>query len=231
MLDWLYPRNCVHCGKPAPDPLMHLCWDCLSDVPRVEPPFCSICGDPVAGDVQHDYTCFSCSRETPAFDRARSALRYDGAAGSALRGLKYNGALWAAPDLASLLAALVRAEFSAVAFDVITAVPLFPARLRDRGFNQSALLGRALGRVLRLPFREHLLRRVRPTATQTGLTAPRRTANVRGAFRIGLLARPEGSSVLLVDDVMTTGATVNACARALKKGGAQSVHVVTVARG
>lgn len=231
MLDLLYPRNCMQCGAPSPDPMKHLCWDCLSDAPGIEPPFCTVCGDPVAGDIQHDYTCFACARETPAFDRARSAARYDGAVGTVLRALKYENALWAVQDISALLAACVQAEYSGQAFDAVTAVPLYVSRRRGRGFNQSALLGRALAGRLHIPFRENLLRRVRPTVTQTGLTAPQRTANVCGAFRVGLFARPAGLGILLVDDIMTTGATVNACAKALKKGGAVSVHVVTAARG
>ncbi|HNX53454.1 MAG TPA: ComF family protein [Pontiellaceae bacterium] len=231
MLDLLYPRNCTYCGVPDPDPMKYLCWDCLSDTPKVEPPFCAVCGDPVAGDIQHDYTCFACARETPAFDRARSSVRYEGAVGELLRALKYGNALWVVQDLAGLLSACVHAEYPDQPFDVVTAVPLHPPRLRERGFNQSAVLGAALARRLGLPFRGGLVRRVRPTVTQTGLTAPQRTANVCGAFRVGLFARPAGRRILLVDDVMTTGATVNACAKALKTGGAASVHVVTVARG
>lgn len=230
LLDLLYPRHCLICGRSSPEPLRHLCWDCLADTPRVEPPFCRVCGDPVAGAVQHDYTCFACSRQPPAFDRARSALLYDGAAGEALRGLKYHQSLWLADDLAVLLAAAVQAEYADVPFTAVTAVPLHPLRLRERSFNQSALLAAALARRLDLPFRPRLLRRVRPTPSQTGLTAPRRAANVSGAFR----SRPagtEGGRLLLVDDVMTTGATVNACALALKQEGARSVHVITVARG
>jgi ComF family protein len=231
MFDLLYPRNCSLCGAASPEPMKYICWDCLSDTPKVEAPFCALCGDPVAGDIQHDYTCFACARETPAFDRARSAVRYEGAAGEALRALKYNQALWVADDLAAWLFACVQAEYPGTGFDLITSVPLFSSRRRARGFNQSALLGEALGRRLRIPFRERLLRRIRPSVSQTGLTAPQRAANVCGAFRVGWFARPAGLRILLVDDVMTTGATVNACAKALKQGGAASVHVVTVARG
>jgi ComF family protein len=211
--------------------MKYICWDCLSDTPKVEPPFCAVCGDPVAGDIQHDYTCFACARDKPAFDRARSAVRYEGAVGDALRALKYGNALWVVQDMAELLLACIEAEYPDQPFDCVTAVPLHPARRRERGFNQSALLGGAITRRLRVPFREGLVRRVRPTDTQTGLTAPQRTANVCGAFRVGLFARPAGRRILLVDDVMTTGATVNACAQALKKGGAASVYVATVARG
>ncbi len=231
MLDLLYPRNCVRCGASSPEALPHLCWDCLSDTPKIDPPFCVCCGDPVAGDIQHDYTCFACSRETPAFDFARSAARYEGVVGEALRDLKYHQAVWLAPDLASLLLACVQAEYPGVEFDGITAVPLHATRFRARGFNQSGLLAVALARKMGIPYKGKMTRRIRSTTTQTGLTAPQRAANVHAAFRKGLFASLKGRRLLLIDDVMTTGATVNACARALKEGGAESVHVVTVARG
>ncbi len=231
MLDLLYPRNCVRCGDSSPEALSHLCWDCLSDTLKIEAPFCVCCGDPVAGDIQHDYTCFACSRETPDFEFARSAVRYEGAVGEALRDLKYHQAVWMARDLAALLFACVRAEYPEMEFDWVSSVPLYSARRRERGFNQSSLLAAELAHKMKLPYKEKAARRIRSTTTQTGLTAPQRAANVHAAFRKGLFARLKGKRILLVDDVMTTGATVNACARALKEGGAASVHVVTVARG
>lgn len=231
MLDLLYPRNCLQCGASAPETMSYICWDCLSDTPKIEAPFCVCCGDPVAGDIQHDYTCFSCSRETPAFDFARSAVRYEGVVGAGLRDLKYNKAVWLARDLATLLYACVQAEYSGVEFDFISAVPLHAARRRERGYNQSALLAVELARRVKCPCRLHVTRRIRSTSSQTGLTASQRAANVCGAFRPRLFARLEGMKILLVDDVMTTGATVNSCAKACKEGGAASVHVVTVARG
>ena len=208
-----------------------MCWDCLADVPRVEPPFCSCCGDPVAGDVQHDFVCYACSREMPRFDLARSAVRYEGVVGDSLRALKYEGALWLVPDLVSLLMACVAAEYAERRFDRVVSVPLFSSRRRSRGYNQAALLASALAARMRVPYKESSVRRIRSTVSQTGLTAPQRAANVIGAFRSGLFSSFSGDSVLLVDDVMTTGATVNACSGALKARGAKSVCVVTVARG
>lgn len=231
VLDMIYPRNCISCGCSSPEPFRHLCWDCYADATRVEPPFCRQCGDPVAGDVQHDYICYACSRKAPRFEWARSAVRYEGGLGEALRALKYDAALWLVDDLVAVLHACVRAEYSDREFDWVVPVPLFPTRRRSRGFNQSALLARALAKRMGIRFRERCVRRVRPTATQTGLTAPQRAANVSRAFRSGFFVRPTGRKILLVDDVMTTGATVDACAAALKAGGAESVCVVTVARG
>jgi ComF family protein len=230
-LDILYPRRCLGCGLSAPEAFRYMCWDCWSDAARIEAPFCELCGDPVAGAVDHDFICYSCSAEKPAFDGARSAARYDGAVGEALRQLKYEKALWLAPDVAELLQNCLDAEYSDRAFDVLVPVPLHHIRRRERGYNQSAVLAGELGRRMGCPVQPGSLRRIRPTATQTNLTAQERLSNVVGAFQHGRTQRLVDRRVLLIDDVMTTGATVNACAKALKKGGAASVHVVTAARG
>lgn len=230
-LDMLYPRRCIGCGVASPGTFRYICWECWSDSARVEPPFCSLCGDPVAGAVDHDFICYSCAAETPAFDAARSAARYDGVVGDSLRQLKYEQALWLAPDIATLLHHCIQAEFPGETFDLLVPVPLHHVRRRDRGYNQSAVLARALAHRLNRKTRPGLLQRIRPTISQTNLTAKDRLSNVTQAFRYRKGKQLAGQRVLLVDDVMTTGATVNACASALKEGGAVSVHVVTAARG
>lgn len=227
----LYPRRCIGCGVSSPGTFRYICWECWSDAAKVEPPFCNLCGDPVAGAIDHDFTCYACSAETPAFDAARSAARYDGVAGEALRQLKYEQALWLAPDLATLLHNCIRAEYPDQLFDCLVPVPLHHVRRRGRGYNQSAILARELARMIGKKSLPRLLRRIRPTISQTNLTAKERLSNVTKAFQSGNGKQLAGQKVLLVDDVMTTGATVNACASALKKGGAASVHVITAARG
>jgi ComF family protein len=230
-LDMIYPRSCLGCGLSAPETFRYICWDCWTNTTRVEAPFCSQCGDPVAGTIDHDFVCYSCSAVTPSFDGARSAARYDGVVGEALRQLKYEQALWLVPDLAHLLHNCLGAEYPGLHFDTIVPVPLYRVRRRERGYNQSGLLATALGRIMACPVGSGLIRRIRPTATQTNLTAKERISNVGNAFKHGKTRRLVNRRILLVDDVMTTGATVNACAKALKKGGAASVHVVTAARG
>ncbi len=230
-LDIFFPRCCVGCGITSPETFRYICWECWADASPVEAPFCNLCGDPVAGAVDHDFICYSCSSEKPAYDGARSAARYDGVVGEALRQLKYGKALWLAPDLAELLHNCLAAEYPAHRFDYVVPVPLHHLRRRDRGYNQAAVLAHALGRRIGSPSMPGLLKRIRPTATQTNLTAKERLSNVGNAFQYKKRKRLAGRRILLVDDVMTTGATVNVCAKALKKGGAASVHVITVARG
>ena len=231
LTDMLYPRRCIGCGVASPESFRYICWDCWSDAARVQSPFCKLCGDPVAGAIEHEFTCYACAEKTPAFDAARSAARYEGVVGEALRQLKYEQALWLAPDLAQLLDSCIQAEYSDHSFDALVPVPLYHVRRRERGYNQSTLLAQALGRRIDRPTHPRWLRRIRPTISQTNLTAHARLSNVIGAFQYRKEEQIAGKKILLVDDVMTTGATVNACATALKKGGAASVYVMTVARG
>ncbi|MEN7972768.1 MAG: ComF family protein [Verrucomicrobiota bacterium] len=231
LLDLLYPRRCLGCGVSSPETFQYICWDCWSDAARVEAPFCDLCGDPVAGAVDHGFICYSCSAEKPSFDAARSACRYDGVVGEALRQLKYEKALWVAPDMAELLHNCLDAEYSEYSFDLIVPVPLHHVRRRERGYNQSATLAHELGRRMECQVLPGALKRIRPTATQTNLTAKERLSNVVGAFEYKKESWLNDRRILLVDDVMTTGATVNVCAKTLKRGGATSVHVITVARG
>jgi len=231
LLDLVFPRGCDACGARDPDEGGHLCWNCQAEVPFVRPPFCSLCGDPVSGRVDHEYVCALCSDRRVHFDEARSVARYEGPVALAIRALKYHAHLWIARDLAAWLEAAVRTHYDPVEFDGVTFVPLHPLTKRERGFNQAEVLAADLARRLRTPLVRRAVRRVRLTPTQTRLTVPQRAANVHDAFEPRGPRVLNGRRILLVDDVMTTGATVNECSRALKAGGAAVVRVVTVARG
>jgi ComF family protein len=230
-LDLAYPRACEGCGGPVGAEGTYLCWDCLSELTLVREPFCSWCGDPVEGRVDAAFTCYACDNHPPGFDRARSAARFDRVMRTALHAFKYRQASWLAGDLVQVLKACVINQYDVARVDAICPVPLFAARYRQRGFNQAELLARGLSRQLHKPLLARCLIRVRDTRTQTNLTAPDRAANVRGAFASRWRAWLRGRRLLLVDDVMTTGATVSEGARALKQGGAAEVLVATVARG
>ncbi len=230
LLDLVYPRGCRQCGAPA-NGTRFFCWECLSEFHYVQPPFCSLCGDPVPGRIDHEYLCVYCSRQTPHYDEARSAIRYEGAAGLALRAVKYTSATWLIPDLCDFLEACFRTHYDLLPFDGICYVPLYPVKRRERGFNQAGLLANALSRRCRIPLYYSVLRRLRDAGSQTHLTAAQRASNVANVFRVARARKIRDRRLLLVDDVMTTGATVNECARVLKEAGARSVRVLTVARG
>jgi ComF family protein len=199
----------------------------MASVQIVQPPYCERCGDPVDGQVPGAYTCAWCARRAPGFDRARSR----GVLKELLHRFKYGRMTHLSVDLVRLLTACVDTHYARGLVDAVAFVPLYPRRERERSFNQSRLLAQGVARFLQVPVARRCLTRVRPTATQTDLNASQRRANVRGAFAAANEDWIEGRRFLLVDDVMTTGATVDECSDVLKRAGATAVYVATVARG
>jgi ComF family protein len=174
--------------------------------------------------------CGHCRERRPAFTYARSAASYGEIAREALHAFKFGGCRALASPLGDLLAAVGVASLPEASPELLVPVPRHPAREQERGFNQSLLLARRLGRAWTLPVRADVLVRTTATLPQTELDAQARRANVRGAFA---LRRPEvvaGRHVIVVDDIFTTGSTVTACAQSLRRGGARTVGVLTVAR-
>lgn len=219
LLDLLFPPRCVVCGRVD----VWLCAECTARLPWITGPVCIRCGLPL--DLPS--LCPRC-RETPLrLEGIRSALLFQGPLRAAIHQLKYRHARGLAGPLGGVLARYWKAYPMPV--DVIVPVPLHPSRLRRRGYNQAALLARELGRRVGLAVEEGALQRVRATLSQMRLSAADRRRNVEGAFRCAD-GRLQGRRVLLLDDVCTTGATLEACADALRAGGAETVWALTLAR-
>ena len=187
------------------------------------------CGAPLPDVLaEKDGLCGRCRQHPPAFDAARSWAVMEGSVRQALHRLKYHRDLALAETLAAILLGMVRSLGWQV--EAVMPVPLGRARQQERGYNQAALLAFPLALGLHVPYRGGVLVRVRETRSQVGLTAAERRRNVAGAFGVRRPAAVAGRGVLLVDDVMTTGATLDAAAAALKASGARQVFAVTVAR-
>ena len=225
----VYPPVCLACGIIVG---RHgaLCAGCWSTVHFIDRPFCPVLGVPFPHQLEDGMVSPAAIAASPAFTRARAAVLYDDVARQFVHRLKYSDRL----DLAHVMAAwMLRASDGTVAgADIVVAVPLHRTRLLTRRYNQSAELARALCRLAGKPHGVGLLIRRRPTRQQVGLGEKARERNVRGAFvvpeaRTGEIA---GRRVVLVDDVYTTGATVNAASRALKRAGAADITVLTFAR-
>lgn len=232
LLDIAYPRQCAGCGEPVLDREgSHICWDCLAGMNTINAKYCEICGDPVDGMVEEKFTCSACNDHRPSFDFARSAVRHRGPVRQALHLYKYGAMTCLSSDFSEFMAACVTTHYEGMDFDAITFVPLYPRKERERTYNQAGLIASDLSRKLKLSCMPDCLRRIRDTPTQTDMSARKRQQNVRGAFVAANERWIEGRRLLLVDDVMTTGATVNECSRVLKKAGAFMVYVVTFARG
>jgi ComF family protein len=222
--------QCVACARvldePTQGPVCRACWAAIAPL---QPPLCALCGDPLASWrvlSETDSRCPRCRRLVPAFDCARAAGEYDGALREIIHAFKYDGRR----SLAVPLAARMRAEGAELlgGSDFIVPVPLHPWRRLRRGFNQADALARRLG----LPVVAALWR-TRATLPQAGLRPAERRRNVRAAFRLSPVVkqrRLENACVVLVDDVKTTGATLDACARVLKAAGAREVRALTAAR-
>lgn len=225
-LDLVLPPTCLACAAQLDQP-GRLCAACWGDIRFLGEPCCACCGHPfeLAGTAG---LCAGCLARPPRFDRARAVAAYGGAMRQMILAFKHGDRLDLTPGLAALM---VRADPEGLAqATLIAAVPLHRRRLLRRRYNQAAELARAVGRLSGLPARVDLLRRIRPTPSQGGLGRRARRRNMAAAFDLPRPARAEGQRVLLIDDVMTTGATVEACARSLKAAGAASVAVLTLAR-
>ncbi len=221
VVDLLFPRRCVGCDREG----AFICQACLEDLPRLEPPYCFLCARPgrlILGLCPH------CRDRPLEIDGIRSPYRMEGAIREAVHALKYRNVRALAPTLGQLLADFMEAV--SMSADIIVPVPLHPKRERSRGYNQSLLLAREVSEWSGLPMAHDTLRRERWAVSQAdSQDEDQRRANVQGAFS----AKPDlvhGNSVIVIDDVCTTGATLEACSIALKQAGATSVWGLTLAK-
>jgi len=222
--DLLFPPRCIGCGRVG----TLLCIECLDQLPRVDSSCCPRCGDAVVVEG----LCARCRTSPLHIERIRSVMVFEGVLREAVHQLKYRGRTALAVPLGGLMAAYWTRHSMPrhlMPPGVLVPVPLHAARQRARGYNQAALLAREMGRQVGLPVDEQTLIRQRTTVPQVDLNARERRENVRDAFCCsgnGLV----GKRVLLIDDVCTTGATLEACAIALTEGGVRSVQALTLAR-
>ena len=217
-LDFVFPIHCAGCGREGGV----ICGQCVDGLDKVTQPYCRVCAAPGVNGL-----CHWCSQYPRGFDSLRSPFRFEGAVRDAIHRLKYKGERAAAGPLAELMAEYLGRNPAPV--DALIPAPLHPLRLRSRGYNQSALLAREIGKRLNLPVREDLLVRVRNPRPQVETQSQQeRRSNVAGNFEHR--ADATGLTALLIDDVATTGSTLSECSTALKSAGASRVHALTLAR-
>jgi ComF family protein len=228
-LDLAYPPQCVACTAITSQPAT-LCAHCWRQMPFIARPYCERLGSPFAVDLGGPLLSPAAIADPPVFDRARAVALHDGAARDLVHKLKYGDRQELAIAMGRLMATSADEVFANA--DVLVPVPLHWTRLWQRRFNQAAALAKVISRETGLSMEPALLRRRKRTLRQVGLTRPQRQQNLQGAFVVPESARATlmGKRVVLIDDVMTTGSTANASARALLKGGAAAVDFVTFSR-
>lgn len=232
-LDVVFPRSCVHCGGVVEDGrLRHLCPLCERLLFVVKPPYCPVCGHPYFGETDINRLCPHCEMLAPRFGEGKTAVLLKGSGRSLIHALKYHEGLQVLADIAVIMAGVPGyAEYLSDA--VLVPVPLHPKKERARHYNQSRLLAdcavQATGGRARV---EELLRRVIHTQSQTHYDREARQKNLKNAFALapGATINP-AQRYVLIDDVFTTGSTLNACAAVLRRGGALSLDVVTFGHG
>jgi len=226
-LTLLYPPRCLICralGESA------LCAACIGQIIPIPGPTCPTCGH----GVDSQTGCINCLTRRPTFARARALGSYEGILQTAIHYFKYHDRPQLAGPLGKSLAQHARdhaAELHDLNFDALIPIPMHPVRQRLRGYNQSERLARVVGMELGLLLLPQALVRIRPTRPQVGLAREARYANLTGAFAIRTPEAVDGKTLLLIDDVATTGSSLNECAAALKAAGAKAVYALTLAAG
>ena len=225
----LFPPRCTLCAGDV-DVAHSVCIDCFTKLNLIAPPECARCGSPFAYDMGADAVCAECLQSPPPYNAARAAMQYDDASRKLITRLKYADK----QDLVPTLAKQIWRSGAALCAqaDYIIPVPLHPKRLRERKFNQSALLAYGLSDLCGVPVMADGLLRVENTPPQASLERAERLKNVKRAFRVNHKRAKllRGASILLVDDVITTGATIHACSKALLGASAKAVYVLTIAK-
>lgn len=227
--DLLLPPVCILCRAPIQTHGL-LCGTCFSGIEFIAPPLCARLGIPLPYDIGEPCLSASAIAAPPVYDRARAVARYSQTMRDLIHGLKYRDRQ---DGLVLYSSWLARAGAELVAdADLLIPVPLYRSRLWWRRFNQSAFLAQGIARCTAVPADCFVLERVRSTASQVGLSAEQRKRNVAGAFKVETARKHviKGKRIVVVDDVITTGATVEACARVLKRGGAARVDILALAR-
>lgn len=231
-LAFFYPEVCQVCLAERATPQEgYLCNSCASQARPLRSPRCDVCGRPFAGNISGTFICGDCRETPPKFDYARSVMVFEGPVREAIHQWKYHQAFWLERRLNAWLCEAAAPALRAGDWHAIVPVPLHPVKHRERGFNQAERLARQLSLATGLPLNIRVLKRVKHTLSQTRLTRHERAANLRGAFAVADGERLSGARLVLVDDVMTTGATLDAAATALRRAGAEAVCAWTLARG
>ena len=229
--DTIFPPQCPACSDILREQLLDIfCPECRRKIKFIDESICPVCGRPFFASAALSHICGDCLVRKPHFQVARSMAGFETIIMEAIHQFKYGHKLAVGEALGVLMANFSFPFFDCQGYDLMLPVPLHIKKLRERGFNQSLLLARQLANKWTIPVDFSLLKRQKFTLSQTGLNKKEREENIRGAFVVSDKKKVTGKKIILVDDVYTTGATLNECAKTLRKAGAVEVAVLTLAR-
>lgn len=229
-INFAFPQTCPNCDTQI-DECQLFCEKCFHQISFIKPPFCYRCGLPLNSDGYHPndkILCPNCLKKRPTYDLARAVFIYDSFSKTSILKLKYADKMEYAYPFIELMRQAGKELFEKT--DIIMPVPMHWKRQLKRKYNQADLLGRTLSKKIKIPYMAKVLIRSRHTETQENKSFEERNHNVKDAFQVRNPLAIKNKRILLIDDVFTTGATVNNCAKALKKSGAKAVYVLTIAK-
>ncbi|MBT6346962.1 MAG: ComF family protein [Nitrospina sp.] len=233
LLDFVFPQNCISCDGAIKVEEYFLCSLCREDIGFIQSPHCFLCGIPadLSYDFPHEeFVCGVCRQNPFQFDQARSLGFYDTVLRSTIHAFKYRKQVGVLSEIDILLENFFAENREYSQGFTVAPIPLHFNKMKERGFDQAFLIARQVAQVLKLPLAGGLLRRVKATLPQATMTRTERARNIKGAFEVSRPDWVRGKNILLVDDVFTTGATVNEATKVLKKHGAEKVYVFTLGR-
>lgn len=230
-LGLLYPKNCTLTHETLDqDNEIWIDRKLIEKITRITYPLCLHCGRPYKGAMESPRSCANCAGLKLYFDSARAFARTDEGIRDMIHSFKYQDKLWLKTLFGQWITQGWEEHFADQEFDAVVPVPIHSRKWRERGFNQAKILAQALHKSCGIPILD-CLSRSRDTSSQTTFSRQKRFTNLNKSFKLSPKAKVQEMSLLLVDDVLTTGATASECARALKEGGTRKVHVLTIARG
>ncbi len=228
LLNIISPPRCISCNRRLPvDSTAMFCFDCSKDYFLNNGATCDICGRPISRD--RDNTCANCKSEKLYYIKNVSRYQYKGCVKSAIQNMKFKKRCWIAYKFGEALCKTIKEKYSDIKFDMILYVPMSPIKEMSRGFNQSYEIASIVSEKLNIPVNNKILLKKAGVKTQSGLNRKDRLANIKNAFVVINSQNLTDKTVLLIDDVYTTGSTVNECAKTLKKNGALAVYAATLA--
>lgn len=228
LIDLLFPRRCPVCDGIVMPKGRLICRPCMKKLSFVKDPVCKRCGkEIISSDIEY---CFDCVRHKRTFEYGRALINYDEKAGSSMAKIKYRNKREYLDFYGEAICARYEKVIRRMGADVLVPVPVHPSRRRERGFNQAELLARRIGERLGIPVSPQMLIRNKKTMPQKGLDPGGRLKNLEEAFTAGQVLK-EVEGVILVDDIYTTGSTIEACTRALKKAGVKRVYFLAICIG